>query len=137
MHWLIFCCLRHLARIHLGNSFFYELRYVVSILQFQVIAYLMKENRWTVEEAIYYVKECRSCIRPNNGFMLQLKTYEGILNARFEKIGFFFFFHQPLVKVRSTCETPCLCPSCQCRKHLVCALPVNVGNTLFVPLLSR
>ena len=54
----------------------------ISASHVQVIAYLMKENRWSLDEALAYVKERRSCVRPNKGFMEQLHTYEGILNAR-------------------------------------------------------
>lgn len=50
---------------------------------FQVISFMMKENNWTLEEALEYVKKHRDCIRPNDGFLQQLKTYEGILQARY------------------------------------------------------
>ena len=46
------------------------------------MAFLMKENRWSVNEAYQFVKDRRSIIRPNEGFMEQLHTYEGILSAR-------------------------------------------------------
>ncbi|KAH9525761.1 hypothetical protein Btru_002296 [Bulinus truncatus] len=46
-----------------------------------VMAYLMKEKRWTVTKAYDFVKEKRSCVNPNTGFMEQLSTYEGILTA--------------------------------------------------------
>ena len=54
----------------------------VSTVWRQVMAFLMKENRWPLDKAFNYVKERRSCVRPNKGFMEQLQTYEGILNAR-------------------------------------------------------
>ncbi|CAH8561142.1 unnamed protein product [Heterobilharzia americana] len=46
-----------------------------------VIAYAMKENNWDLETALSYVKSCRSCVQPNPGFMRELRTYQGILEA--------------------------------------------------------
>ncbi|XP_078277917.1 protein phosphatase Slingshot homolog 1 isoform X2 [Rhinoraja longicauda] len=46
-----------------------------------VIAYAMKEFRWSLEKAYKYVKEKRSVAQPNAGFMKQLAEYEGILDA--------------------------------------------------------
>ncbi|XP_030223402.1 protein phosphatase Slingshot homolog 3 [Gadus morhua] len=46
-----------------------------------VIAYAMKQQRWPVDEAQAYVRECRPITRPNDGFARQLQTYNGILNA--------------------------------------------------------
>ena len=42
----------------------------------------MKEKRWSLDEAYKYVKGKRSVIKPNDGFLKQLKMYEGILTAR-------------------------------------------------------
>ena len=53
---------------------------VLSVLQ--VIAYLMKEFKWSLEEAHDFTKSKRSIINPNTGFWKQLVTYEGILKAR-------------------------------------------------------
>jgi len=53
-----------------------------SICLLQVIAYAMKEQGWSLDAAYQYVKEKRSCIKPNAGFMQQLTTYQGILDAR-------------------------------------------------------
>jgi protein-tyrosine phosphatase len=41
-----------------------------------VIAHLMIENNWSMEQAIQYVKERRPQIQPNDGFIKQLKTLE-------------------------------------------------------------
>lgn len=41
-----------------------------------VIAYLMQENKWSLEEAFQFVKKRRCGIRPNIGFMNQLQTLE-------------------------------------------------------------
>ena len=42
----------------------------------------MKERRWSLQEAFDFTKSKRSIINPNPGFMKQLETYQGILNAR-------------------------------------------------------
>ena len=47
-----------------------------------VCAYLMREKLWTKSQALEYVKECRSIICPNDGFLEQLDEYEGIVMAR-------------------------------------------------------
>ena len=49
---------------------------------FQVIAYVMKKLRVSMKEALELVKGKRNCVKPNEGFMSQLETYEGILEAR-------------------------------------------------------
>jgi len=41
-----------------------------------VIAWMMKHNSWSFERARDYVKMYRSCIKPNPGFIDQLKIYE-------------------------------------------------------------
>ncbi|XP_076021110.1 protein phosphatase Slingshot homolog 3 [Genypterus blacodes] len=46
-----------------------------------VIAYAMKQQRWPLDVALAYVKDRRSVARPNEGFMKQLQTYNGILTA--------------------------------------------------------
>jgi len=40
-----------------------------------VIAYLMKQNQWTVEQSRDFVFKKRSCIYPNEGFVEQLHNY--------------------------------------------------------------
>lgn len=47
-----------------------------------VIAYAMKQQRWPLDVALAYVRDRRSIVKPNEGFMKQLQTYNGILNAR-------------------------------------------------------
>lgn len=47
-----------------------------------VVAYAMKQQRWPLEVALSYVRERRPIVQPNDGFMKQLHTYSGILNAR-------------------------------------------------------
>lgn len=46
-----------------------------------VIAYAMKQQRWPLDMALAYVRDRRSIVKPNEGFMKQLQTYDGILNA--------------------------------------------------------
>ncbi|XP_051930725.1 protein phosphatase Slingshot homolog 3 isoform X2 [Hippocampus zosterae] len=46
-----------------------------------VIAYAMKQQRWSLDVALAYVRDRRSIVKPNDGFMRQLQTYNGILNA--------------------------------------------------------
>ncbi|XP_044219685.1 protein phosphatase Slingshot homolog 3 [Thunnus albacares] len=46
-----------------------------------VIAYAMKQQRWPLDVALAFVRDRRSIIKPNDGFMKQLQTYNGILNA--------------------------------------------------------
>uniref|UniRef100_A0A8D3BMN1 Uncharacterized protein n=1 Tax=Scophthalmus maximus TaxID=52904 RepID=A0A8D3BMN1_SCOMX len=47
-----------------------------------VISYAMKQQRWPLDVALAYVRDRRSIIKPNEGFMKQLQTYNGILKAR-------------------------------------------------------
>ncbi|KAF1384650.1 hypothetical protein PFLUV_G00122400 [Perca fluviatilis] len=46
-----------------------------------VISYAMKQQHWSLDMALSYVRSCRSIVKPNEGFMKQLHTYSGILNA--------------------------------------------------------
>lgn len=46
-----------------------------------VVAYAMKQFRWTLEQALRHVQERRPVARPNPGFLRQLQTYQGILTA--------------------------------------------------------
>ncbi|XP_035525186.1 protein phosphatase Slingshot homolog 3 isoform X2 [Morone saxatilis] len=46
-----------------------------------VIAYAMKQQHWSLDVALGYVRDRRSIVKPNEGFMKQLQTYNGILNA--------------------------------------------------------
>lgn len=41
----------------------------------------MKAYGWSLDAALQYVKEKRNCITPNKGFMEQLKTFGGMLDA--------------------------------------------------------
>nr|XP_015800386.2 protein phosphatase Slingshot homolog 3 isoform X2 [Nothobranchius furzeri] len=46
-----------------------------------VIAYAMKQQHWPLDVVLAYVRDRRSIVKPNEGFMKQLQTYSGILNA--------------------------------------------------------
>lgn len=46
-----------------------------------VIAYAMKAYNWDFSQALKHVKDKRNCIKPNNSFLSQLETYQGILDA--------------------------------------------------------
>ncbi|KAJ8262512.1 hypothetical protein GJAV_G00167280 [Gymnothorax javanicus] len=46
-----------------------------------VVAYAMKEHQWSLDHALAYVKERRHVVKPNEGFLKQLHTYSGILQA--------------------------------------------------------
>lgn len=46
-----------------------------------VIAYIMKEYGWSLNTALNHVKQQRNCITPNAGFMEQLHTFAGMLEA--------------------------------------------------------
>lgn len=46
-----------------------------------VVAYAMKAYNWNLQHALEFVKNKRGCIKPNTGFMKQLETYQGILDA--------------------------------------------------------
>ena len=46
-----------------------------------VIAYAMKAYHWDLTKALAYVKQRRSCVKPNVSFMHQLEIYAGILDA--------------------------------------------------------
>ncbi|KAM9324861.1 protein phosphatase Slingshot homolog 3 [Gastrophryne carolinensis] len=64
-----------------GTNVFVHCKMGVSRSASTVIAYAMKEYEWTLEEALKYVKERRSIVQPNSGFLRQLQTYQGILGA--------------------------------------------------------
>ncbi|XP_063044093.1 protein phosphatase Slingshot homolog 3 [Engraulis encrasicolus] len=46
-----------------------------------VVAYLMKQQGWSMEDSLAHVRERRPIVQPNDGFMQQLNTYSGILSA--------------------------------------------------------
>ena len=48
-----------------------------------VVAYIMKEKCYDLDEALRYVRTHRSTIRPNPAFLQQLIIYQGMLAARY------------------------------------------------------
>lgn len=64
-----------------GQAVFVHCKMGISRSASTVIAYAMKQYHWPLEVALAYVKERRSIIKPNEGFMKQLQTYSGILSA--------------------------------------------------------
>ncbi|KAJ0050210.1 hypothetical protein NL108_014057, partial [Boleophthalmus pectinirostris] len=64
-----------------GQAVFVHCKMGISRSASTVIAYAMKQYRWALDDALAYVKERRSIIKPNEGFMKQLHTYSGILSA--------------------------------------------------------
>ena len=46
------------------------------------LAYLIKKRGYTLDEAFDYLKNCRSCIGPNFGFLGQLKIFEQKLKLK-------------------------------------------------------
>jgi len=68
-----------------------------------VLAYVMKEYEYSLEEAYDFVKQKRTCINPNEGFRVQLATYESILNAHRAKYS---LFEAPVVGVESASSSP-------------------------------
>uniref|UniRef100_A0A914W7Q0 protein-serine/threonine phosphatase n=1 Tax=Plectus sambesii TaxID=2011161 RepID=A0A914W7Q0_9BILA len=72
-----------------------------------VIAYAMKAYNMSLEQALQYVKEKRNCITPNKGFIEQLRTFDGILDAsRYRHSAIFNHLHLPTtLTVDSTANT--------------------------------
>lgn len=64
-----------------GQAVFVHCKMGISRSASTVIAYAMKQYHWPLDVALAYVKERRSIIKPNEGFMKQLQTYSGILSA--------------------------------------------------------
>jgi len=52
-----------------------------------VIAYLMRKNEMSLDEALEYTKSVRAVIQPNEAFMSQLKAYEAQLQREREADG--------------------------------------------------
>ncbi|KAM4702901.1 protein phosphatase Slingshot homolog 3, partial [Rhinophrynus dorsalis] len=66
---------------HQGSRVLVHCKMGVSRSASTVIAYAMKEYEWTLETAMKHVKERRSIVQPNAGFLRQLQIYQGILGA--------------------------------------------------------
>ncbi|VDM43161.1 unnamed protein product [Toxocara canis] len=64
-----------------GSSVLVHCKKGISRSSSTVIAYAMKEYGWGLSQAMEHVKKKRDCITPNKGFVEQLKTFEGMLDA--------------------------------------------------------
>eukprot|EP00730_Choanoeca_flexa_P017445 TRINITY_DN8409_c0_g1_i2.p1 TRINITY_DN8409_c0_g1~~TRINITY_DN8409_c0_g1_i2.p1 ORF type:complete len:953 (+),score=184.87 TRINITY_DN8409_c0_g1_i2:66-2861(+) len=64
-----------------GASILVHCKMGVSRSASTVIAYAMKQYKWSLEEAHAFVKKRRKIIKPNEGFRQQLVLYEGFLRA--------------------------------------------------------
>lgn len=47
-----------------------------------VLAYLMKEKRWSLRKANEHLRKCRPSAKPNDGFVVQLLRYEQELHGK-------------------------------------------------------
>jgi protein phosphatase slingshot len=47
-----------------------------------VLAYAMKAQNWSLDEALAHVVKRRPIVKPNEGFRTQLVVYEGIQRAK-------------------------------------------------------
>ncbi|KAG7328792.1 hypothetical protein KOW79_006966 [Hemibagrus wyckioides] len=81
-----------------GQSVLVHCKMGVSRSASTVIAFLMKQQGWTLEEALNHVRERRPIVHPNDGFLRQLNTYSGILNASKQR-------HSSLWKRKSRSDT--------------------------------
>ncbi|XP_017329895.1 protein phosphatase Slingshot homolog 3 isoform X1 [Ictalurus punctatus] len=81
-----------------GQSVLVHCKMGVSRSASTVIAFLMKQQGWTLEEALNHVRERRPIVQPNDGFFRQLHTYSGILNASKQR-------HSALWKRKSRSDT--------------------------------
>jgi len=46
-----------------------------------VIAYLMRKNKWRLQDAYDFLKKFRPNLSPNRGFLKQLEDYEKIIEV--------------------------------------------------------
>lgn len=74
---------------------------IVAVCSLQVVAFAMKEYRMPLKDALAYVKGKRSVVNPNDGFLSQLRDYEGILRARYGMA--------PLLLAPNTCMLLYIC----------------------------
>ncbi|XP_060740666.1 protein phosphatase Slingshot homolog 3 isoform X2 [Tachysurus vachellii] len=81
-----------------GQSVLVHCKMGVSRSASTVIAFLMKQQGWTLEEALNHVRERRPIVHPNDGFFRQLHTYSGILSASKQR-------HSALWKRKSRSDT--------------------------------
>ncbi|XP_026803210.2 protein phosphatase Slingshot homolog 3 isoform X1 [Pangasianodon hypophthalmus] len=81
-----------------GQSVLVHCKMGVSRSASTVIAFLMKQQGWTLEDALNHVRERRPIVQPNDSFLKQLHTYSGILSASNQR-------HSSLWKRKSRSDT--------------------------------
>ncbi|XP_055522543.1 protein phosphatase Slingshot isoform X2 [Wyeomyia smithii] len=73
---------KYISRVRMeGSKVLVHCKMGISRSASVVIAYAMKANNWDFDRALRHVKEKRSCIKPNKNFIMQLETYQGMLDA--------------------------------------------------------
>ncbi|XP_055585183.1 protein phosphatase Slingshot isoform X2 [Uranotaenia lowii] len=73
---------KYISRVRMeGSKVLVHCKMGISRSASVVIAYAMKANSWDFAQALQHVKEKRTCIKPNKNFIMQLETYQGILDA--------------------------------------------------------
>uniref|UniRef100_W5MNQ2 protein-serine/threonine phosphatase n=1 Tax=Lepisosteus oculatus TaxID=7918 RepID=W5MNQ2_LEPOC len=70
----------HRARIA-GSRVLVHCKMGVSRSASTVVAFVMKEYGWSLEDTLGHIRERRPIVQPNAGFLKQLATYSGILQA--------------------------------------------------------
>jgi hypothetical protein len=67
------------AQRQAGRVVYVHCRAGISRAGLVVVAYFMHKNRWSMEQALAYVRSRRSAVRPNRAFMEQLSAWEGVV----------------------------------------------------------
>ena len=65
-----------------GGNILVHCKYGVSRSPSFIIAYLIKYHKYSVDSALEFIKEKRSKINPNEGFLYQLYKYEEMINKK-------------------------------------------------------
>ena len=63
-----------------GGNLLIHCKYGISRSPAILMAYLIQSNKFSVDYALEFVKERRSKIKPNDGFLSQLYKYDEIVN---------------------------------------------------------
>ncbi|XP_055633663.1 protein phosphatase Slingshot isoform X2 [Toxorhynchites rutilus septentrionalis] len=73
---------KYISRVRMeGSKVLVHCKMGISRSASVVIAYAMKANNWDFDQALRHVKQKRNCIKPNKNFIMQLETYQGMLDA--------------------------------------------------------
>ncbi|XP_066574741.1 protein phosphatase Slingshot homolog 3 [Amia ocellicauda] len=79
-HWNTTFNFIHTARQH-GGRVLVHCKMGVSRSASTVVAFVMKQRGWSLQRALAHVQQRRPVAQPNPGFLRQLHTYSGILQA--------------------------------------------------------